>query len=68
MDEKNNKRTIFGWSMYDWANSAYSTTTVGALMPAYFGTVVVAEGGFDMFGIPNLRRNCRHVWKKKRVS
>ena len=51
MNEKNNKKTIFGWSMYDWANSAYSTTTVGALMPAYFGTVIVAEGGFDIFGV-----------------
>ena len=36
MTVKNNKRTVFGWAMYDWANSAYSTTTVGALMPAYF--------------------------------
>ena len=23
MTEKNNKKTIFGWSMYDWANSAF---------------------------------------------
>ena len=45
MNEKNNKRTIFGWAMYDWANSAYSTTTVGALMPAYFAAVVVGEDG-----------------------
>ena len=59
MTEKNNKRTIFGWSMYDWANSAYSTTTVGALMPAYFGTVIVAEGGFDIFGI-NLQAD--EIW------
>ena len=23
---KNDERTIFGWAMYDWANSAYATT------------------------------------------
>jgi MFS-type transporter involved in bile tolerance (Atg22 family) len=32
MNEKNNKRTIFGWAMYDWANSAYETTTLGAVL------------------------------------
>ena len=52
MNEKNNKRTIFGWAMYDWANSAYSTTTVGALMPAYFAAVVVGEDGWN-FGSTN---------------
>ena len=50
MNEKNNKRTIFGWAMYDWANSAYSTTTVGALMPAYFAAVVVGEDGWKFGG------------------
>ncbi len=24
----NDKREIFGWAMYDWANSAFSTTVV----------------------------------------
>ena len=46
MNEKNNKRTIFGWSMYDWAKSAYETTTLGAVMPVYFVSVVVPEEGF----------------------
>ena len=41
MTEKNNKRTLFGWSMYDWAKSAYETTTLGAVMPVYFVSVVV---------------------------
>ena len=48
MTVKNNKRTVFGWAMYDWANSAYSTTTVGALMPAYFAAVVVGEDGWNL--------------------
>ena len=46
MTEKNNKKTIFGWSMYEWANSAYETTTLGAVMPVYFVSVVVPEEGF----------------------
>lgn len=46
MTEKNNKKTIFGWSMYDWAKSAYETTTLGAIMPVYFVSVVVPEEGF----------------------
>src|ERR1044071_8021439 len=28
---KNDRREIFGWKMYDWANSAFYTTVVGAL-------------------------------------
>jgi len=32
---KNNPREIFGWKMYDWANSAFSTTVVGALLSPY---------------------------------
>ena len=31
----NNKREITGWMMYDWANSAFSTTVVTALLGPY---------------------------------
>ena len=48
MTEKNNKRTIFGWSMYDWAKSAYETTTLGAVMTVYFVSVVVPAEGFNL--------------------
>jgi len=50
MTEKNNKKTLFGWSMYDWAKSAYETTTLGAVMPVYFVSVVVPEEGFEFRG------------------
>ncbi len=50
MNGKNNKRTIFGWSMYDWAKSAYETTTLGAVLPVYFVSVVVPEEGFVFRG------------------
>ena len=45
-----NKKQIFSWALYDWANSAYSTTTVGALMPAYFAAIVVGEDGWNFGG------------------
>ncbi|MFV1999877.1 MAG: MFS transporter [Acidimicrobiia bacterium] len=32
---RNDKRTIFGWAMYDWANSAY-ITIFGAVVGAFF--------------------------------
>ncbi len=31
----NDRREIFGWKMYDWANSAFTTTIVGALFGPY---------------------------------
>lgn len=31
----NDKREIFGWTMYDWANSAFSTTVVTSLLGPY---------------------------------
>ncbi len=36
----NDKREIFGWTMYDWANSAFSTTVVTALL----GPCILALG------------------------
>ena len=48
---KNDKKTIFGWCMYDWANSAYITTAAVALLPNYFAQAVVGETGVDIFGM-----------------
>ena len=45
---KNNSREIFGWKMYDWANSAFSTTIVGALFGPYLTEItqqMVGENG-----------------------
>ncbi len=44
---KNDKRTIFGWAMYDWANSAYSTVIAGAILPVYFVSEVVGDEGWN---------------------
>lgn len=47
---RNDRRTIFGWAMYDWANSAYTITVASALLPAYFARAVVPEGGYEILG------------------
>jgi len=50
MAARNDPRTIFGWAMYDWANSAYATTVMAALLPAYFTRSVVPGGGWTFLG------------------
>ncbi len=39
---------IFGWCMYDWANSAYVTTVVAGVLPIYFADGIVGEGGVQI--------------------
>ena len=42
---RNDQRTIFGWAMYDWANSGYVVITVG-ILPTYFGSVLIPDEGW----------------------
>lgn len=49
--DKNNPREVFGWKMYDWANSAFYTTVVGALFSPYItrlAQAAVGKGGTVM--------------------
>ena len=47
---KNDKRTIFGWAMYDWANSAY-ITVFGAVIGAFFtGTIMPDDRYWGLSG------------------
>src|SRR5262244_3289441 len=39
------KKEIFGWCMYDVADSAFTTVIVTSLYALYFGTVVVGDVG-----------------------
>jgi UMF1 family MFS transporter len=41
---KNDKRTIWGWLMYDWANSVYVLSITSAIFPAYYNTVTKVNG------------------------
>lgn len=36
---------IISWSMYDWANSAFATTIMAAVLPIYYSRVAGAELG-----------------------
>jgi MFS transporter, UMF1 family len=41
----NDRREIFGWMLYDWANSAFYTTVVGALLGPYLIALAQADVG-----------------------
>ena len=45
MSETGNRRSNFGWCMYDWANSAYTTTIAVGVLPVYFAQAVVGPEG-----------------------
>src|SRR5574340_188567 len=46
---KNDRREIFGWAMYDWANSAFSTTVGTVFLGPYVASLAAqaAEGNAD---------------------
>ena len=48
---KNEPKTVFGWCMYDWANSAYGCTVLAGLLPVYFAEAVVGPDGATIGGI-----------------
>ena len=45
---KGDPRTIRAWTMYDWANSAYSLTVTSAVFPAFYVGVTITEAGEDL--------------------
>lgn len=42
VDESEYKRRIWAWTMYDWANSAFATTILAAVLPIYYSQVAGA--------------------------
>ncbi len=56
--EKNDRKEIFGWISYDWANSVFFTTVLGVLIGEYITSlaqkavgengVVINFGGYDL--------------------
>ena len=40
-----NKREVYGWAMYDWANSAFSTTVATTFLGPYLAGLALAQGG-----------------------
>lgn len=43
--EKNDRREIFGWLIYDWANSAFYTTVISVLLAPYITSLAQASVG-----------------------
>ncbi len=43
--QKNDRREIFGWLMYDWANSAFYTTVIGVLLGPYLTSLAQSQVG-----------------------
>lgn len=43
IDETTYKKRIRAWTMYDWANSAFATTILAAVLPAYYSEVAGAS-------------------------
>ncbi len=52
----NDRREIFGWAMYDWANSAFSTTVVTVFLGPYLTAITKAsadaQGFIYLFNYP----------------
>lgn len=54
----NDKREIFGWAMYDWANSAFSTTVGTVFLGPYLATlaqkaaITSQDGVARILGVP----------------
>ncbi|MCO6510579.1 MAG: MFS transporter [Aridibacter famidurans] len=47
--KKNDRREIFGWLMYDWANSAFYTTVISVLLGPYL--TALAQNDVGMNGV-----------------
>lgn len=43
MEEQKRKNAIWAWTMYDWANSAFATTIMAAVLPVYYTSVAAAS-------------------------
>lgn len=46
MEPKNNKKTIWAWCMFDWANQSYNMVIISTIFPAYFVAITAnAQNG-----------------------
>ncbi len=52
---KGDPRVIRAWTMYDWANSAYSLTITSAIFPIYYAAITLIDGRdqvLETYGLP----------------
>jgi len=43
MEQKNDKKTIRAWAMFDWANSAYNLVITSTIFPAYYTIITTTK-------------------------
>lgn len=55
----NDKRTINGWALFDWANSSYALVITAAIFPSYYSAITADEVMF--FGI-NLKSSALYTF------
>ncbi len=48
METKNNKKTIWAWCMFDWANQSYNMVITSTIFPAYYVAVTANAKNGDM--------------------
>lgn len=48
------QRSLRGWYIYDWANSAFATTVLAALFGPYLDKVVMAGSAVSILGLPSM--------------
>ena len=55
------KKAKFGWCLYDWANSAFATVILAAVLPVYFVSLV-PEGGAKLPFFGNHQFSASSLW------
>lgn len=48
MQTKNDKKTIWAWSMFDWANQSYNMVITSTIFPAYYVAITANKKNGDM--------------------
>ena len=56
------KKAVWGWALYDWANSAFATTILAAVLPVYFASLVPEEGVLVRLGFGNFTTTASALW------
>lgn len=54
---KNDKKTINGWALFDWANSAYALVISTAVFPPYFSSITP-----DTVNVLNMQIDCTALY------
>ena len=48
MQAKNDKKTIWAWAMFDWANQSYNMVITSTIFPAYYVAITANKQNGDM--------------------